>query len=229
MSEPKVDEGRAVEQPLPDTPAQAAASEPLPEPAPEAKAEDTGLKEEAAEKPEGARGPQPEPEAAPAEPVETVESLKLSLAAAHRRIDELARAIQAGERDREAFKQRLTRERERMIDVEKGNVAQTLLEAVDELDLSLKSANDDSPLAKGVRMIRDGMLSKLNTLGVERVELIGKPFDPNLAEALDMEITANPEDDQKVVAEIRPAYRLKDRIIRPGQVKVARYVEPAKA
>src|SRR5690349_18890790 len=71
-----------------------------------------------------------------------VQKLRKELEAAYRRVDELARAIQAGERDREDFKKRLTRERERMIDVEKGNVAQILLEAVDELDLSLQSAGD---------------------------------------------------------------------------------------
>ncbi len=47
----------------------------------------------------------------------------LELATARKRVDELARAYQAGERDREEFKQRLPRERERMIDVERGNVA----------------------------------------------------------------------------------------------------------
>lgn len=156
------------------------------------------------------------------------EALRADLESARRRVDELARALQALERDKEDFKKRLLRERERMLDVEKGNVAQTLLEAVDELDLSLASA-DDSPLAQGVRMIRDNMLSRLVSLGVERVSLEGRPFDPNLAEAVDMEMTGNAEDDQKVIQEIRPAYRLKDRVVRPGRVKVARYVQPAQA
>jgi molecular chaperone GrpE len=107
-------------------------------------------------------------------------------------------------------------------------VVQALLEVVDELDLSLFSA-DDSPLAEGVRMIRDNILNRLASLGVERVSLVGRPFDPNLAEAVDTEMTANPDDDQKVVHEMRPAYRLKDRVVRPGQVKVSRYVQPARA
>lgn len=45
--------------------------------------------------------------------------------------------IQAGERDREEFKQRQARERERMIDVEKGNIVVVLVEVVDEFDLCL--------------------------------------------------------------------------------------------
>ena len=49
--------------------------------------------------------------------------LEAELEAARRRVDELARAYQEVNKDREEFKQRLTRERERMIDVERGNVA----------------------------------------------------------------------------------------------------------
>jgi molecular chaperone GrpE len=182
-----------------------------------------------------AREPTPAPEVLPAEPRSEEgpssaadDALKADLEAAHRRVDELARALVALERDKEDFKKRLLREQERMIDVEKGKVAQTLLEAIDDLDLCLVSA-DDSPLAQGVRMIRDQMVNRLAALGVERVSLEGRIFDPNLAEAVDLEMTANPEDDQKVVRELYPAYRLKDRVVRPGRVKVARYVRPAEA
>jgi molecular chaperone GrpE len=156
--------------------------------------------------------------------------LEAELEASRRRVDQLARAYQEVNKDREEFKQRLTRERERMLDVERGNVAITLLEAIDDLDLSLSaSAQDTSPLAQGVRLIRDGLLKKVQGLGIERVQVVGQPYDPNTAEATDMEITATPEEDQKVVAEIRAGYKLKERIIRPARVKVARYVAPAQA
>ena len=160
-----------------------------------------------------------------------VERLQAELDAARRRVDQLARAYQELERDREEFKQRLSRERERMLDVERGKVATQLLEAVDELDLCLSMGGADatSGLAKGVRMIRDGLLAKLREAGVERLQLMGQPYDPNTAEATDMEITPHPDEDQRVVAEVRAGYRLKERIIRPGRVKVARYFPPARA
>ena len=157
--------------------------------------------------------------------------LEAELDAARRRVDELARAYQALNKDREEFKQRLTRERERMMDVERGNVAVTLLEAIDELDrcLSMSGQEANSALGQGVKMIRDGMLSKVQALGIERIQVVGQPFDPNTAEATDMEITTQPDEDQKVVAEVRAGYRMKDRIIRPARVKVAKYVAPAQA
>lgn len=174
---------------------------------------------------------QPAQEAAPAVDPER-QRLEAELDASRRRVDQLARAYQELQKDREEFKQRLTRERERMMDVERGNVATALLEAVDELDrcLSLMSGADaSSPLAQGVKMIRDGLLSKLQQTGIERLQVVGRPYDPNTAEATDMEITTNPEEDQQVVAEARAGYRLKDRIIRPARVKVAKYVAPAQA
>lgn len=158
------------------------------------------------------------------------EALRNELESARKRVDELARAFQALSNDREEFKQRLSRERDRMLEVEKGNIALVLLEVMDELDLSLQAAEaDDSPLARGVRLIRDGILSKLQALGIERVDPLGERFDPNLVEAADVEITADPASDQKVVGVMRAGYRMKDRVIRPARAKVAKYVKPAEA
>jgi molecular chaperone GrpE len=157
-----------------------------------------------------------------------VAQLRSDLEVARRRVDELARGIQEVMREREEFKQRLIRERERLLDVEKGQVALALIEAVDELDLSLR-ADDRSALAEGVRLIRDKLLQRLQGFGIERLELVGRPYDPNLAEAVDLELVPTPAQSDRVLAELRPAYALKGRVIRPGRVKVGRYLEPAKA
>ncbi len=158
------------------------------------------------------------------------ERLQAELEVTRKKYDQLARAYQDVNRDREEFKQRLTRERDRMMDVERGNVATTLLEAIDELDRCLAvSGQDASPLAQGVRMIRDALLARVQGTGIERIQVVGQTFDPNVAEASDMEITTVPDEDQRVVAEVRAGYRMKDRIIRPARVKVAKYVAPAQA
>jgi molecular chaperone GrpE len=161
-------------------------------------------------------------------PADEVTRLQGELDASRRRVDELARGIQDVMRDRDEFKQRIQRERDRMIEVEKGEVAKAIIEAIDELDLSL-SAADDSPLARGVRLIRDKLLQKLQASGVERLALVGRPFDPNVAEAVDMELVSSPAHGDRVLAEQRAGYALRGRVIRPARVKVGRYVEPAKA
>jgi molecular chaperone GrpE len=162
------------------------------------------------------------------ETADEVSQLRAELEAARRRVDELARGIQEVMRDRDDFKQRIQRERERMLEVEKGQVAQSLIEAIDELDLSL-GADDGSPIAQGVRLIRDKLLGKLAANGIERLPLVGRPYDPNAAEAVDIELVSSPAQNDRVLAEQRPAYVLRGRVIRPGRVKVGRYLEPAKA
>src|SRR5262245_15494452 len=121
-----------------------------------------------------------EPKAAPGNEAE--------LEAARKRIDELARAYQALERHREDFKKRLAPEPEQTLDVERGEVALALLEAIDDLDRALAKA-DDSPLARGVAVIREGLLKKTEQLGIERVGMVGHRYDPNVAEAADLEVT----------------------------------------
>jgi molecular chaperone GrpE len=172
--------------------------------------------------------PPPVPAGAPM-PARPAEASSAELEAARRRVDELARAYQALVGEKEEFKQRLTRERERMLDVERGEVAQLLLDVVDDLDLSLRAAQEQSPLARGVKLIRDGILAKLQSSGIERIQVVGLPFDPMVAEASDMEVTPDPDADQRVTAEVRAGYRLKERVIRPARVRVAKYVAPASA
>ena len=182
-----------------------------------------------------ASGPETQPETAPeaspaseaAAPDEATQ-LRTELEAARRRVDELARGIQDVMRDREEFKQRLQRERDRLLEVEKGQVALALIEAIDELDHSL-AADDGSPFAQGVRLIRDKLLQKLQAGGIERLDLVGRPYDPNAAEAVDMELVSSPEQGDRVLSEQRAGYAMRGRVIRPGRVKVGRYLEPAKA
>jgi len=163
-----------------------------------------------------------------AAPTDEVTQLRAELDAARRRVDELARGLQEVMRDRDEFKQRIQRERERMIEVEKGQVALSIIEAIDELDLTL-AHDDGSPFAQGIRLIRDKLLQKLAANGIERLQLVGRPYDPNAAEAVDIELVSSPAQNDRVLAEQRPGYALQGRVIRPGRVKVGRYLEPAKA
>ncbi len=174
--------------------------------------------------------PEPDPQLEGQEVPQAPDTDRLlgELAAARKRIDELARAYQAGEKDREDFKQRLQRERERMVDVEKADIALSLIEAIDELDMCLR-VPDGSRLFEGVKLIRDKMLKKLESKAIERVELLGHAYDPRLAEAVDLEVTDDPEKEGWVTDVVSPAYQSKGKVIRPGKVKVSRYVVPAQA
>jgi molecular chaperone GrpE len=175
--------------------------------------------------------PRESPPAAPVPSALELENQRLleELETTRKRMNDLAWAVKNGEREREEFKQRLQRERDQLMDLERAKAATALLEAVDELELCLKAAPADNALSQGVRLIRDGIVSRLQQSGLERLEVVGRTFDPNEHEAADMEITGHADDDQKITAEVRAGYRFKGRLVRPARVKVARYVQPANA
>lgn len=68
----------------------------------------------------------------------------------------------------------------------------------------------------GVRLVERKLLNSLEALGLSRIEALGKPFDPNLHEAVRQDAGA----EGTVVAEVQKGYKLHDRVIRPAKVVV---------
>jgi molecular chaperone GrpE len=142
-----------------------------------------------------------------------------------RRIDELARAYSALLEDNKAFRARLEREKDRVIEAERFASAQVLLEAIDAVERALAAVRDaKGPLADGVRLTRDLLERHVLALGAERLSLVGSPFDPHLAEAIDTSPVSDPSRDQIVIEEVGPGYRLGSRILRPARVRVGKAV-----
>jgi molecular chaperone GrpE len=71
-----------------------------------------------------------------------------------------------------------------------------------------------------MEMVRRQLVDFLQQHGVEVVEAEGKPFDPNVHEAVSQEVSdAVPEG--SVVRQLRKGYRLKDRLLRASLVVVS--------
>ena len=89
-------------------------------------------------------------------------------------------------------------------------LVEKLLEPMDTLDLAVTHG-------QGFQQARDMLANVLSKEGLERIDPVGKPFDPNEADA----VAHESGDDGPVVAEVlRPGYRWKGRVIRPAMVKV---------
>ncbi len=186
----------------------------------------------AEERPEGEAqaGPEaPGAERAPAEDPRVAE-LNARLAALSEKLDQALRAVGRLQQEREDFRRRLERERDRVLEVERGNVALGLLEAVDEMDRSLAAAGGGSEaITEGLRLIRDGLLRRALSSGIERMAVLGDPFDPTLHEAVDSIPCDRAEDDGRVIEEVRAGYRHGARILRPARVRVGRFPTGARA
>lgn len=152
------------------------------------------------------------------------------LAAQAKRIDELTRAYASLLEDNKAFRQRLEREKVRVVEAERASVAQALLEAADDLERALAAVSGAGEsggdalrnLAQGVRLSLGAIQRRIADLGAERLEVAGRPFDPHLAEAVDTVAVADESQDGLVLQEVRAGYRIGERILRPARVRVGR-------
>lgn len=149
------------------------------------------------------------------------------LAAQAARLDELTRAYAALVEDNKAYRQRLERERQRVLEAERAEVVQTLLEAADDLERALSAVGEEQQgelrsLVDGVRLSLGVLHRRIAAVGAERIAVVGLPFDPHVAEAVDAVPIADAALDGVMLQEIRAGYRLGERLLRPARVRVGR-------
>lgn len=87
-----------------------------------------------------------------------------------------------------------------------------------------KEMISDDNSRKGIEMLEDQIRSSLKELGVEKIETIGKQFDPNLHHCL-MVMEDKTKPDNIVLEEYQAGYRLGDKIIKYSQVIVNKLKE----
>lgn len=103
------------------------------------------------------------------------------------------------------------------------SLARDLLPVLDNFDrtiASLGAAPADDPIVQGVKLIADQLTKTLQQNGIAAIESAGKPFDPELHQALmqDFETRVAPG---TVTRELERGYMIHDRVLRPAKVIVA--------
>ncbi|TCC50368.1 nucleotide exchange factor GrpE [Kribbella pittospori] len=123
--------------------------------------------------------------------------------------------------DLDNFRKRAAREAERQLEDERARVIRRWLSVVDNLELALDHAGADAdPVVEGVRAVRDQALAILTEYGYPRYDDLGRPFDPELHEAVGT-VPAPDSPPGTVVHVVRPRYGDADRLLRPAAVIVA--------
>lgn len=132
--------------------------------------------------------------------------------------------------DLENFRKRAARERDELRRYAVGELIEELLPPLDNMQLGLTAARDHHPEAKqlidGLEMVLGQLRNVLNDRGVQPVEPVGDPFDPNLHEAVAHE-HHDEVPEHHVVAVQRTGYQLGDRLLRPASVVVSKGPTPA--
>lgn len=101
---------------------------------------------------------------------------------------------------------------------ERRRVTAAWLPIVDNLELALAHADDDSPVVSGVRAIRDQAVELLSALGFPRDDEVGVRFDPARHEAVSVVAGDEPG---VVVSVVRPGYGSAQQQLRPAAVVVS--------
>ena len=119
------------------------------------------------------------------------------------------------------FRKRTLKEKESDRKYKAQDIANDLLPVVDSFDRALQTEVDEAAksFAEGMEMVYRQLQDALEKHGIEKIETVGKEFDPNLHHAV-MQISDSEQPANTVVEELQKGYALKDRVIRPAMVKV---------
>jgi molecular chaperone GrpE len=142
------------------------------------------------------------------------------------RLTEVLTAYRQVRNENEGFRERVTRDVERAFDRRHERLLLKFIEILDNLDRALEAAEQTSagtPLIEGLILVRTQLLQTVQQEGLERIPVLGLPFDPNVSEAVGTQPVADPDHDQVVVKELFRGYRLNGRVARAGQVLVGEY------
>ncbi|HXF35957.1 MAG TPA: nucleotide exchange factor GrpE [Actinomycetota bacterium] len=180
------------------------------------RAEQAPAREEASASPsEGA--PDASPEAAGGE------DLAAQLESARREAAEYRDHLQRLQAEFENYRKRVLKEQTRAVEMAAEPLVRRLLEVLDEFDLALMAAErspDFERFLHGVELVYAKLLDSLKAEGLERIEAMGKPFDPTEHEALMQ--TGEGEGEPVVADVLRQGYKLRGHVIRPAGVRVTR-------
>lgn len=123
--------------------------------------------------------------------------------------------------DFQNYKRRTEEERSEFAKMANAAMIYNLLPLIDDFDRAMQSV--DANIAgltwmDGIRLIHRKFQMLLDSAGVTEIEADGKPFDPNLHEA----VTFGPGEDGVVVSVVQKGYKLGERVIRPAMVVVGK-------
>ncbi len=119
-------------------------------------------------------------------------------------------------------RQRLNRAADERAQREKADFIVSLLPVIDNLQRATEAADSGNSLhqlSEGLRRTGASFENALAAAGIEPIESVGQPFDPELHEAV-ATVESEPDLEGKVVSEYARGFKMGQRLLRPARVKV---------
>jgi molecular chaperone GrpE len=166
------------------------------------------------------------PEAGPAEAFHQRARL------AEDRLAEVLAAYRKLKAETEAHRERITRNLERKYQQRHEGLLLRFMEILDNLDRALEAAETSyggQPLIEGLILVRTQLVQTLQEEGLERIPVLGLPYDPHVSEVVETRPVTDPEQHHVVIKEMLRGYRISGRVARASQVVVGEYAAAAEA
>ncbi|MFO0751155.1 MAG: nucleotide exchange factor GrpE [Myxococcota bacterium] len=180
-------------------------------------------KDEAKADPKAEPGPQPSYSDARELRIQMLERM---LAEREATLHTYIRAHKKAEADFDAFRQRMNRDKEREVEAAMGKLVEKLLDVDENLERTVQAAqsgaNAIEGVLSGVKLVHKMFLERLGELGLQRIDPIGKEFDPSSMEALGVVPVNEPAKDGKVAITLRAGFRFGSRELRPALVQIGK-------
>lgn len=143
-------------------------------------------------------------------------------------LEDLRQTLLRRQADFDNYKKRIERERTEDNKRATARVIEGLIPVIDGFEHALAAHREAEyeTYRRGFELIYKQLLENVAKLGAERVDPVGKPFDPHLHQAMDRTETREQEDGT-VLQVFQPGYVFHGRVLRPAMVRVA--VHPAAA
>jgi molecular chaperone GrpE len=144
------------------------------------------------------------------------------------RLTEVLAAYRQVKTENAGFRERVTRDMERQFDRRHEKLLLKFIDILDNLDRALEAAEQTyagNPLIEGLILVRTQLLQTLQNEGLERVPVLGLPYDPAFSEAVGTQAVEDSEHDHVVVREMLRGYRLHGRVARASRVVVGQHRE----
>ena len=143
-------------------------------------------------------------------------------------LEELRQTLLRRQADFDNYRKRVEKERFEDSKRATARVIEGLIPVLDGFEHALaahREAEYDN-YRKGFELIHKQLLESVTKLGVERIEPVGKLFDPHLHQAVDRAETMDHEDGT-ILQVFQPGYVFHGRVLRPAMVRVAVHATPA--
>ena len=143
-------------------------------------------------------------------------------------LEELRQTLLRRQADFENYRKRIEKERFEDSRRATARVIEGLIPVIDGFEHALAAHRESEydNYRKGFELLYKQLLDSVTKLGVERIDPVGKSFDPHLHQAVDRAETTDREDGA-ILQVFQPGYVFHGRVLRPAMVRVAVHPNPA--